>query len=46
MDLTKQKILMRVGNMHRTKQNYFKDLDNHEGGITHLETDILECEVR
>ena len=22
------------------------DLDNHDGVITHLETDILECEVK
>ena len=22
------------------------DLDNHNGVITHLETDILECEVK
>ena len=28
---------------------YKKDLygpDNHDGGITHLEPDILECEVK
>ena len=28
---------------------YKKDLhdpDNHDGGITHLKTDILECEVK
>ena len=22
------------------------DLDNHDGVVTHLETDILECEVK
>ena len=30
-------------------QEYKKDLqdpDNHDGVITHLESDILECEVR
>ena len=32
-----------------TDQIYKKDLnglDNHDGVITHLETDILECEVK
>ena len=32
-----------------TKERYKKDLhdqDNHDGVITHLETDILECEVK
>ena len=24
----------------------FNDLDNHDGVITHLETDILECDVK
>ena len=31
-----------------TKELYIKDLDNsdnHDGVITHLEPDILECEV-
>ena len=30
-------------------EEYKKDLhnsDNHDGGITHLEPDILECEVK
>ena len=26
-------------------KNVFNDLDNHNGVITHLEPDILECEV-
>ena len=30
----------------RTIQKDFNDSDNHDGVITHLETDILECEVR
>ena len=32
-----------------TKELYKKDLhnqDNHDGMITHLESDILECEVK
>ena len=32
-----------------TQKNYKKDLhdpDNHEGVITYLELDILECEVK
>ena len=24
----------------------FNDLDNHDGVVTHLEPDILECEVK
>ena len=27
-------------------KNYFNDPDNHDGAITHLEPDILECEVK
>ena len=48
MDLTEQKILRRGGK--NTQKNYTKkklhDADNHDGMITHLEPDILECEVR
>ena len=48
MDLTEQKILRRGGK--NTQKNYTKkisnDPDNHNGAITHLEPDILECEVK
>ena len=43
----KQKILRRGGK--NTQKNYKKDLHdpyNHDGVITHLEPDILECEVK
>ena len=30
----------------RTVQKYLNDPDNHNGVITHLEPDILECEVK
>ena len=30
----------------RTTQKYLNDPDNHDGVITHLEPDILECEVK
>ena len=44
----KQKLLRRCGN--NTQKNYTKkdlpDLDNHDSVIIHLETDILECEVK
>ena len=44
--MEKQKILRRGG---KRTQNYTKkdlhDPDNHNGVITHLEPDILECEV-
>ena len=43
----KQKILRKGGK--NTQQNYTQDLhdpDNHNGMITHLDPDILECEVK
>ena len=47
MDLTEQKILRRGGkNTQRTIQKDLHDPDNHNGVITHLEPDILECEVK
>ena len=30
----------------RTAQKFLHDPDNHDGVITHLEPDILECEVK
>ena len=47
MDTEKQKILGRGGN--NTQKTCTKNLhgpDDHDGVITHLEPDILECEVR
>ena len=48
MNLTKQKILRRGDK--NTQKNYTKkdlnDSDNHDGVITHLESDILKCEVK
>ena len=47
MDLKKERILRRGGK--NTCKNYKKDLHdpaNHNGVITHLEPDILECEVK
>ena len=44
----KQKILRRGGKKY-TEELYKKDLndpDNHNDVITHLEPDILECEVK
>ena len=46
MGLTEAEILRRGGK--NTQKLYKKDLhdpDNHDGVITHLELDILECEV-
>ena len=43
----KQKILRRRGK--NTQRNYTKKIfttQNHDGVITHLEPDILECEVK
>ena len=30
----------------RTTQKDLNDLDNHDGVVTHLEADILECELK
>ena len=32
--------------LYQKKKKDIHDPDNHEGVITHLEPDILECEVR
>ena len=46
--LQKQKILRRGGK--NTQKNYTKKIfitqDNHDGVVTHLEPDILECEIK
>ena len=47
MDLTEEEDIKRW--KEYTKELYKKDLhdpDNHDGVITHLEPDILECEVK
>ena len=48
MDLTEQKILRRGGK--NTQKNCTKkelhDPDNHDGVITHVEPDILECDIK
>ena len=48
MDLTKEEDIKKWWQEY-TEELYKKDLhnpDNHDGMITHLETDILECEVK
>ena len=48
MDLKEYKILRRGGKNTQkscTKKILY-DSDNHDGVITHLEPDILECEVK
>ena len=42
----KQKTLRRGGKNHELYKKDLHDPDNHDGGITHLEPDILECEVK
>ena len=32
-----------MARIHRTVQKGLNDMDNHDGVITHLEPDILEC---
>ena len=47
MDLTEAEHIKRW--QEHTEELYKKDLhdpDNHDGVITHLEPDILECEVK
>ena len=48
MDLTEAEDIMKRWQEH-TKELYEKDLhdpDNHNGVITHLDSDILECKVK
>ena len=48
MDLTEEEYIQKRWQEY-TEELYKKDLhdlDNHEGVITHLEPDILECEVK
>ena len=48
MDLTEAEDIKKRWQEY-TEELYKKDLhdeDNHNGGITHLEPDILECEVK
>ena len=48
MDLTEAEDIKKTWQGH-TKELYKKDLDNpdnHNGVLTHLEPDILECEVK
>ena len=35
-----------MAKIHRTGQKNLHNADNHDGVITHLEPDILECEVK
>ena len=48
MDLTEAEDIKKSGK--NSQKNYTKkdlnDLDNHGGVVTHLEPDILECEVK
>ena len=52
MDLTeaediKKNLDIKISRIHRkTIQKYLDDPDNHDGVITLLEPDILECEVK
>ena len=48
MDLTEAEDLKKMWQEH-TEELYKKDLhdpDNHDGVITHLEPDILECKIK
>ena len=48
MDLTEEEGIKKRWQKY-TKELYKKDLhdpDNHDGEITHLEPDILECEIK
>ena len=48
MDLTEAEGIKKRWQEYKEElyQRYLQDLDNHDGVITHLESDILECEVR
>ena len=47
MGLSEIEDIKKVARIHRrTIQKRYHDPDNHNGVITHLEADILECEVK
>ena len=47
MDLTEaEDIKKRWQEYTELHKKYLHDIDNHEGVITHLEPDVLECEVK
>ena len=47
MELTEAEDIKDVASIHRrTIQKDLHDPDDHDGVITHLEPDILECEVK
>ena len=49
VDLTQKQMMLRRGGKNTHKNCTKKELhdpDNHDGVITHLEPDILECEVK
>ena len=48
MDLTEAKDIKQRWQEYREElyEKALKDLDNHDGVITHLEPDILECKVK
>ena len=47
LDLTEaEDIKKKVARIYRIVQKTLNDLDNYDGTITHLEPDMLECEVK
>ena len=46
MDLTEAEDIKKRWQEYTEKQKDLQDPDNHSGVITHLEPDILECEVK
>ena len=49
MGIIKDRKILRRGGKNCTEELFKKDLhepDNHDGVISHLEPDILECEVK
>ena len=46
MGIIKDRIYMDLTEAEDIKKKYLHDPDNHDGGITHLESDILKSEVK
>ena len=46
MDLTEAQDIKRCQEYRELYKKDLQDQDNHDGVITHLEPDILECEVK
>ena len=46
IDLTEAEDIKKRARIHRRTKQDLNNIDNHDGVVTHLEPDILDCEVK